>query len=132
MWYLENMENCNKINKNPQQNNTAYLQVLPFTISYGDKELPVNVLLNSGSHSTLISKFLPGYLNLSGREREIQFSNAFLSITKIKSKLVNFFISSSCHPGKINVKNRLLKISMYCQIKLTRPTLKTNGHTSMT
>ena len=111
--HLENIENlsktelsCNKINKNPQQNNTTtYLQVLPLIISYGDEEISVNALLDAGSDSTLISKSLACYLNLSGQEREIQFSNAISSTTKIKSKLVNFSISSGSHPGKINVKN---------------------------
>ena len=50
--HLENIENlskpelsCNKINKNPQQNNTTtYLQVLPLSVSYGEKELFVNAL----------------------------------------------------------------------------------------
>ena len=52
--HLENIENlskadlgCNKINKNSQQNNrTGYkLQVLPLTVSYVDKELSVDTLL---------------------------------------------------------------------------------------
>ena len=111
--HLENTENssktelnCNKINKNPQQSNTAtYLQVLLLTVSYGDKELSVNALLDSGSDSTLKSKSLADYLNLSGQGREIQFSNAISSTTKIKSKLVNFSISSDSHPGKVNVKD---------------------------
>ena len=111
--HLENIEHlsrpqlsCNKINKNPQQNNTTtYLQVLPLTVSYEDKELSVNALLDSGSDSTVISKSLADYLNLSGQEKEIQFSNAVSSTTKIKSKLVTFSISSGSHPGKINVKN---------------------------
>ena len=44
--HLENIENlsktelsCNKINKDPQRNNTTYLRILPLTVSYGDKEL---------------------------------------------------------------------------------------------
>ena len=67
--HLENIENlsktelsCNKIQKNPQQNNTTtYLQVLPLTVSYGDKAVSVNALLDSGSDSTLISKSLADY-----------------------------------------------------------------------
>ena len=106
--HLEDIENlsktelsCNKINENPQQNNTAtYEQVLSLTVSYGDKELSINPLPDSGSDSTLISKSLADYLNLSGQEREIQFSNAVSSTTKIKSKLINFSISSGSHPGK--------------------------------
>ena len=94
--HLEDIENlsktelsCNKINENPQQNNTAtYEQVLSLTVSYGDKELSINPLPDSGSDSTLISKSLADYLNLSGQEREIQFSNAVSSTTKIKSKLI--------------------------------------------
>ena len=109
--HLENIENfskpelsCNKINKNPQKKNTTtYLLVLSLAVSCGDKELSVNALLDSGSDSTLISKSLADFLNLS--RQEIQFSNAVSPTTKIKSKLVNFFISSGSHPGKINVKN---------------------------
>ena len=67
--HLENIENlsrpelsCKKINKNPQQNNTTtYLQVLPLTVSYGEKENSANALLDSGSDSTLISKSLADY-----------------------------------------------------------------------
>ena len=77
--HLENIENlsrpelsCKKINKNPQQNNTTtYLQVLPLTVSYGDKELSLNALLDSESDSTIISKSLADYFNLSGQEREM-------------------------------------------------------------
>ena len=109
---------CNKINENPQQNNTVtYEQVLSLTVCYGDKELSVNPLLDSRSYSTLISKFLADYLNLCGQEREIQFSNAVSSTTKIKSKLIDFSISSGSHAGKKrtgqelekgNLMNRLL------------------------
>ena len=75
VWYLGNIENssktelsCNKINRNSQQNSTTkYLQVLLLTVSYGDKELSVNELLDSVSDSTLISKSLADYLNLSGQ-----------------------------------------------------------------
>ena len=75
VWYLGDIENsskaelsCNKINRNLQQNNTTkYLQVLLLTVSYGDKELSVNSLLDSVSDSTLISKSLADYLNLSGQ-----------------------------------------------------------------
>ena len=66
----------------------------------------VNTLLDSGSDSTLISQSLADYVILNFKqEREIQFSNAVSSTTKIKSKLVNFSISSGSHPGKIYGKN---------------------------
>ena len=73
--YLGNIENssktelsCNKINRNSQQNSTTkYLQVLLLSVSYGDKELSVNELLDSVSDSTLISKSLADYLKLSGQ-----------------------------------------------------------------
>ena len=95
--HLENIENlsktelsCHKINKNPHQNNTTtYLQVLPITFSYGDKEISVNALLYSGSDSTIISKSLADYVNLSRQEREIQVSNAVSSMTKVKYLLVS-------------------------------------------
>ena len=83
--HLENIENlskpelsCNKIHKNPQKKNTTtYLQVLPLTVSYGNKELSVNALLDSGSDSTLISKYLADYLNLSGQEKKSNFQIPF-------------------------------------------------------
>ena len=95
--HLENIENlsktelsCHKINKNLHQNNTTtYLQVLPITFSYGDKEISVNALLYSGSDSTIISKSLADYVNLSRQEREIQVSNAVSSMTKVKYLLVS-------------------------------------------
>ena len=61
--HLENIENfsktelsCNKIKTRRQNNTTKYLQVLPLTVFFGDKELLVNALLDSASHSTPISK----------------------------------------------------------------------------
>ena len=92
--HLENIErlpkselSLNKINKNPKQNNTTmYLQALCLTVSHGDKELPVNALRDSGYLFPLISISLADYLNLSGQEREIQFSNAVSSTTNVKSK----------------------------------------------
>ena len=97
---------CNKINKNSHQNNTTtYLQVLPLTVSYADKNL-VNTLLDSGSDSTLISKSLADYVILNFKQkREIKFLNAVSSTTKMKSKLVNFSVSSGSHPGKIYGRN---------------------------
>ena len=83
------------------QNNTrTYLQVLFLTVFHGDKGLSLNVLLYSASDSTLISKSLADYLNLTEQEREIQFTIAVSPTTKIKSKLINFSISSSSKPGK--------------------------------
>ena len=76
---LGNIENlskpelsCNRINKNPHQNNRiTYLRVFALTVSYGDKELSEITLLDSGSNFTLVSKYLADSLDLSGQEREI-------------------------------------------------------------
>ena len=44
------------------------------------------------------------------------------------SKLFNFFISSSSHPGKINMKNAwtVENLNLPSAIKLTEPKLKTH------
>ena len=68
----------------------------------------VNALLDSGADSSLISKSFADYAILNFKQdREIQFSNAVSSTTKIKSKLVNFSISSGSHPDQIYGKKRL-------------------------
>ena len=52
----------NQTYKNARQNNkTAHLQALPLTVSYGDKEFSANALLDSGSDSILITKYLANY-----------------------------------------------------------------------
>ena len=67
--YFENIGNLlktelsfNQTYKNARQNNkTAHLQDLPLTVSYGDKEFSANALLDSGSDSILITKYLANY-----------------------------------------------------------------------
>ena len=67
--YFENIGNLlktelsfNQTYKNARQNNkTAHLQDLPLTVSYVDKEFSANALLDSGSDSILITKYLANY-----------------------------------------------------------------------
>ena len=45
------------------------------------------------------------YLNLNGKEQSITFSNAISQKPKVKSKLVNFSLSSKLHPMRIKFEN---------------------------
>ena len=44
-------------------------------------------------------------LNLNGKEQSITFSNAISQKSKVKSKLVNFSLSSKLHPMRIKFEN---------------------------
>ena len=96
---------CNKIYDRDKQNNLTYLQVLPINVSNGDKTFRANALLDSGSDSTLISKTLADKLNLCGGERSLTITNVMSTKLKIKSKLVNFSVSSNFHPSRIEISN---------------------------
>ena len=78
------------------------------------------------------TKIFRWLLNLSGQEREIQFSNTVSSKTRIKSKLVNFSTSSGSHPGKINFKNAwILENLNLPSNKICNTKIKDNGHTNI-
>ena len=103
--HLENIEHlsrpqlsCNKINKNPQQNNTTtYLQVLTFS-----------------KRTTRFRIWFHGHIKIFSwlfklkwaRKRNPVFECCLINNIKIKikSKLLTFSISSGSHAGKISVK----------------------------
>ena len=92
---------CNNIYDKDKQNNLTYLQVLPINVSNGDKNFRANALLDS----TLISKTLADKLNLCDGERSLNITNVMPPKLKIKSKFVNFSVSSNCHPFCIEISN---------------------------
>ena len=94
----------NKIQKTLLEDQVC-LQVLPVRISNGNKSIVVNALIDSGSDSTLIAQSVSNYLNLNGQEQSIVFTNAINQTSNIKSKLVNFSLSSKLHPSKIKFEN---------------------------
>ena len=96
---------CNNIYDRDKQNNLRYLQVLLINVSNSDKTFRANALLDSGSNSTLISKTLADKLNLCGGERSLTMTNVMSTKLKIKSKLLNFSISSNFHPSRTEISN---------------------------
>ena len=89
--------------------------MLPINISNGEKTFRVNVLLDGGSDSTLISKTLADKLKLPGNDLSLTVTNVLLTKSKISSKLVNFSISSSHHPSPINISNEWVVENLNCQ-----------------
>ena len=96
---------CNKIYDRDKQSNLTYLQVLPINVLNGDKIFRANVLLDTGSDSTLISKTLADKINLCGGERSLTITNIMSTKLKIKSKLVNFSVTSNLHAYRIEISN---------------------------
>ena len=80
------------------------MQVLPVNVSNGDKTFPADALLDSGSDSTLISK-TADKLNLCGGKRSPTISKVMSTKLKIKSKVVNFSVSSNFYPSRIEILN---------------------------
>ena len=87
------------------ENSHVFLQVLPVNISNGNKSVIVNALFDSGSDSTLLAQNVATYLNLNGKEQSITFSNEINQKSQVKSKLVNFSLSSELHPVRIKLEN---------------------------
>ena len=78
-----------------KSNEHTYLQVIPITVSNGEKSFKVNALLDTGSDTTLIKSSLASKLNLSGKSQTMRISNVLTKKQSFKSKSVNFTISSS-------------------------------------
>ena len=78
-----------------KSNAHTYLQVIPVTISNGEKSMQVNALLDTGSDTTLIKSSLAAKLNLAGKTQTMRISNVLTKKQSIKSKSVNFTISSA-------------------------------------
>ena len=57
---------------------------------------------------TLLAQNVASYLNLNGKEQSITFSYAISQKLKVKSKLVNFSLSSKLHPLRIKFENVLV------------------------
>ena len=87
-----------KLKNTLSENLHVFLQVLPVKISNGNKSVTVNALFGSGSDSTLLAQNLATHLNLNGKEEPITFFNTISQKSKVKSKLVNFSLSSKLHP----------------------------------
>ena len=106
-----NSNNVNKLKTAPQQNsintdeNPEILLVVNkikntssenSSMSERNKSVTVNALFDSRSDSTLLAQNVASYLNLNGKEQSITFSYAISQKLKVKSKLVNFSLSSNC------------------------------------
>ena len=95
----------NTIKSMSSENSHVFLQVLLVNISNGNKSVIVNALFDSGSDSTLLAQNVATYLNLNGKEQSITFSKEINQKSKVKSKLVNFSLSSKLLPVRIKFEN---------------------------
>ena len=118
-----NSNNVNTVKTAPQQNsiNTDENPEIPLvvnkikntssensSISNRNKSVTVNALFDSRSDSTLLAQNVASYLNLNGKEQSITFSYAISQKLKVKSRLVNFSLSSKLHPLRIKFENVLV------------------------
>ena len=94
--------NYNGSNETPEvesnygtSNTHTYLQVIPTTVSNGERSIQVNALLDTGSDTTLIKSSLATQLNLSGKNQTMRISNVLSKKQTFNSTSVNFTISSS-------------------------------------
>jgi len=89
--------------------NKTFLQILPITISNGSNHIQTNALLDSGSNATLISREIARKLKIKGNQQiKLKIGNALLNPTNFESSLVNFEISSKCHPQKVQISNAFI------------------------
>ena len=74
----------------------TYLQIILVTLtnSRRDIEVHTNVLLDTGSDTTLIRKDIADKLKLNGIRRTMNISNAVTNTRMISSQIVNFIITS--------------------------------------
>ena len=91
--------------RNQKVGNITFLQVIPVKISNSSETLEVNALLDSGSDVTLITTKIADQLQLKGEMRRLNISNTISKSVTVKSKLVNFSISSRHHPEHLQVHN---------------------------
>ena len=82
------------------------------------------MLFDSGSDSTLLAQHVASYLNLSGKEQSITFSNAISQKSKIKLKLVNFSLLPKLHTMRIEFEN----VWLVDEINLIPYEIKQNFH----
>ena len=85
----------------------VFLKVLPVKIANKNKSVTVNALFDSGSDCALLPQNVASYLNSIGKEQSITSSNAISQSnkSKVKSKLVNFSLSSKFHTMRTKFKN---------------------------
>ena len=81
----------------------TYLQVLPVILSNDSYSVRPNALLDCRTDSSLVREDIAKILQLKGEQKLLKIPNAFLDSGQIESKLVNFKISSSHHPLKIQI-----------------------------
>ena len=93
------------INHRQSKQSRAILQVIPVQVSNGIETFSANALLDSGSDATLIRKDLADSLYLRGKKESIRISNVLSNASKIDSKRVSFFVSTSSHPDQIEVND---------------------------
>ena len=95
----------NHVSQNEDPKNKMYLQILNIYISNVQTSIPTAALLDSASDSTLISRGLADKLNLQSKTKKILLTNVLSMSNKMKSKMVNFSISSCSHPQPLQIKN---------------------------
>ena len=90
----------------------TFLQVIPVKMKHGANTTVVNTLLDSGSYTTLITSDLAKALKLKGKQRTLNIIDATSSLFSVKSKLVEFTISSIHYPEQIEVKNAWVVVAL--------------------
>ena len=83
----------------------AFLQMLPVTIKNGAKIIHTNLLLDAGSHATMICKDVAHILKLQSKNKTLEIRTARLSFSSVQLKIVLFSVSSSLHPQKTAIDN---------------------------
>ena len=95
----------NHVSQQENSEEKTFLQVINVYASNGKTSILTTALLDSGSDSTLISSSLANKLNLQGKTKDISLTNVLSMSNKVKSKLVNFSISSHNHPQTLPITN---------------------------
>ena len=84
----------------------TFLQIVPITISNGNRFVSTNALLDTVSDATLLKREIATKLSLmKGSTKRLIVTNALLKTTDFDSKLVSFEISLASHPDTINIQN---------------------------
>ena len=79
--------------------------MLPVTITNGAKIIHTNLLLDAGSHTTMIRKDVAHILKLQSKNKTLEIRTALLSFSSVQLKIVLFSVSSSLHPQKTAIDN---------------------------
>ena len=77
--------------------------VLRVILSNDSHSVRTNALLDCGADSTVVTEDIAKILQIKGEQKPRKIQNAFLDSDQIESKLVNFTISSTHHPQKIQI-----------------------------